>query len=110
MSMELEIQRMIDKFRRRMSKDPETRAKVEPITKTLNIDLGDEFYSMKIEHAEITEFRPELIDDPDVTLMTTCEYLQELIDGTLRPMKAYVTKKIRIKGKIEDIMHLKALF
>ena len=42
--------------------------------------------------------------------MTTREYLQELIDGTLRPMKAYVTKKIRIKGKIEDIMHLKALF
>ena len=110
MSMEPEIQRMIDKFRRRMAKDPDTRAKVEPITKTLNIDLGDEFYSMRIEHADIVDFKSELINEPDVTITTTGENLQALIDGTLRPMRAYVTKKIKVKGHIEDVMHLKSLF
>lgn len=110
MSMEPEIQRMIDKFRRRMEKDPDTKAKVEPITKTLNIDLGDEFYSMKIEYADIVDYKAELIDDPDITVTTTPENLQALIDGTLRPMRAYVTKKVKVKGHIEDILHLKSLF
>lgn len=110
MSMEPEIQRMIDKFRRRMDKDPEAKAKVEPITKTVNIDLGSEFYSMKIEHAEIVDYKTELIDDPDITITTTPENLQALIDGTLRPMRAYVTKKVKVKGHIEDILHLKSLF
>ncbi len=110
MSMEPEIQKMIDKFRRRMAKDPETKAKVEPITKTVNLDLGSEFYSMKIEHADVVDYKTELIDDPDITITTTPENLQALIDGTLRPMRAYVTKKIKVKGHIEDIMHLKSLF
>ncbi len=110
MSMEPEIQKMIDKFRRRMAKDPETKAKVEPITKTVNLDLGSEFYSMKIEHADVVDYKTELIDEPDITITTTPENLQALIDGTLRPMRAYVTKKIKVKGHIEDIMHLKSLF
>ncbi len=108
--MEPEIQRMIDKFRGRMAKDPEARAKVEPIVKTLNIDLGTETYSMKVEHADISEFKTELVSEPDITIITTLEDMQALIEGTLRPMKAYVTKRVRIQGKIEDIMHLRSLF
>lgn len=109
MSMKPAIQTMIDKFHRRMDKDPDARAKVEPITKTLNIDLGEEKYSLKLEHAKISGFTEGLLDNADITLITTPESLTALIEGTLRPMRAYVTKKIVVKGKIEDIMHLKSL-
>ena len=45
-----------------------------------------------------------------MTVTTTPENLQGLIDGTLRPMRAYVLKKIAVKGKIDDLMFLKKLF
>lgn len=107
MTMEPQIQEVIGKFYRKLEKDPELKEKVMPITKTLNIDLGDEKYSLRMEKAEILDFKPELIENPDITVTTTPEYLQQLIDGTLRPMKAYVTRKVQVKGKIEDLLHLR---
>ena len=110
MTMQPRIQLMIDKFHRRMEKDEKARADVEPIVKTFNVDLGEETYCMKLEHAQIVEFKEGLYDDADILLKTTPEYLDALIEGTLRPMRAYVTKKITVKGKIEDIMHLRKFF
>ena len=108
--MEASIQTLIDKFHRKMEKDEQAKAEVMPLKKTINIDLGTEHYSLKLENAQIEDFMPEMIPDADVTLITTPESLQGLIDGTLRPMKAYVTKKIAIKGKIQDLMFLKKFF
>jgi len=110
MTMEASIQTLIDKFHRKMEKDEEAKKEVMPIKKTINIDLGTERYSMRLENAHIDDFSPQMIDSADITLLTTPESLQGLIDGTLRPMKAYVTKKITVKGKIQDIMFLKKFF
>lgn len=110
MSMEPKLQLMIDKFHRKMEKDEEARKKVEPVKKTINIDLGEEKYSLRLESAKIQDFKQGLLDQADILITTTPENLDALIEGTLRPMKAYVTKKITVKGKIEDIIHLKSLF
>jgi len=108
--MKESIQNMIDKFHKKMDNNEEMRNEIVPLTKTVNIDLGTEKYSMKLENARIINFEETLLDDADVTLTTTPENLQGLIDGTLRPMKAYVMKKITIKGKIQDLMFLKKFF
>ena len=110
LSSEEIIQKMIDKFHRRMAKDEKARAEVEPIVKRFNVDLGEETFHMKLEHAQVTEFEEGLYDEADILLRTKPEYLQQLVEGTLRPMRAYITKKITIKGKIEDILHLKKFF
>ncbi len=110
MTMEASIQELINKFHRKMEKDPEVRKEVEPLTKTFNIDLGSETYSMKLKNAQIYDFVPMLLQEADVTLTTTPENLQGLIDGTLRPMRAFVLKKIQIKGKLDDLMFLKKFF
>lgn len=110
MSMEDSIQTLIDKFHRKMEKDEEARNEVMPLEKTINIDLGSEQYSLRLEKARIEDFRPQMLEEADVTLTTTPESLQGLIDGTLRPMKAYVTRKMTVKGKIQDLMFLKKFF
>ena len=110
MTMEPRIQVMIDKFHRKMDKDEKARAEVEPIVKTMNIDLGEEQYRLKVEHARIVEFEPGLYERADIHVITTPEHLDALIEGTLRPMRAYMTKKIIVKGKLEDVMHLKKFF
>ena len=101
MSMQQEIQEVIDRFHRKMEKDENLRK---------DLDLGTESYSLKLKDAKIYYFEPGLLEDADVTVTTTPENLQGLIDGTLRPMRAYVLKKIAVKGKIDDLMFLKKLF
>ena len=109
MTVEPMIKRMIEKFEHRVAKDDEVREKVMPVDKTINIDLGTEFYSLHVKDAAIQEYKTELIENADITLITTPEYLTQLVEGELRPMRAYATKKIQVKGKIQDIMHLKTL-
>jgi len=110
MSMRETIQGMIDKFHKKIENDEKVREEVEPIYKSLNIDLGEEKFSLILDHGTIRDFKDGLLDEADITLTTTPEYLQALIDGELRPMRAYMTGKIKIKGKIQDVMHLKKLF
>ena len=110
MTSEEIIQKMIDKFHRKMAKDEKARAEVEPIEKTMNVDLGEETFRLKVAHAEVVEFEKGMYDQADMYLQTKPEYLLQFIDGSLRPMRAYVTKKVVIKGKIEDILYLKKFF
>jgi putative sterol carrier protein len=108
--MQGSIQEMIDKFHRKVENDEKVREKVKGVVKVVNIDLGTESYSLKLENAQIQDYREGMVDPADILIRTTPENLQALIDGTLRPMKAYLTKKVSVKGKIEDLMHLKSLF
>lgn len=110
MTMQPQIQELIDRFHRKMEKDPNMKKEIEPLVKTVNIDLGTESYSMKLKNAQIYDFVPTLLQEADITLTTTPENLQALIDGTLRPMRAFVLKKVQVKGKIDDLMFLKKFF
>ncbi len=110
MSMQPQIQELIDKFHRKVEKDPNFKKDIEPLTKTINIDLGSETYSMKLKNAQMYDFVPMLLQEADITLITTPENMQALMDGTLRPMRAFVLKKIQIKGKIDDLLFLKKFF
>ena len=109
MTAEEDIQKMIGKFERRMAKDEEAREKVKEVNKTINVDLGEEKYSFRIENSAVHDFTDSALENADITLITTPENLHLLVEGELRPMRAYVTRKIVIKGKIEDILHLKSL-
>ena len=110
MSMKQEIQNVIDKFHAKVESDPGLAKELEPLDKTFNIDLGEESYTLKLKDSRIGNFEEGLDPEPDVTVTCTPENLQALIDGTLRPMRAYVLKKIQVKGNIEDLMFLKKLF
>ena len=121
MSMQQEIQAVIDRFHKKMEKDPELKKDVQHLVKVFNLDLGDESYTLRLKDARIYAFEEGLDENvmdkalrydehADVTVITTPENLRGLIDGTLRPMRAYVLKKIQIKGKIDDLMFLKKLF
>ncbi|MCL1905122.1 MAG: SCP2 sterol-binding domain-containing protein [Methanomassiliicoccaceae archaeon] len=110
MTMYDAIQEMIDKFHKKAENDEKVREKMEGVVKTVNIDLGEEKYSLKLDNARVTNYKEGTIENPDIIFTSTPENLQALIDGTLRPMKAYFTKKFTVKGKFEDLMHLKSLF
>ncbi len=107
MTMEEQIKGLIDKFNNKMNKDEATRDEVKHLKKTFTLDLDTEKYSFKLENAQMFDFKAEAAPESDVTVTCTPENLQKLIDGDLRPMRAYLTKKIKIEGKIQDLMFLK---
>ncbi|MCL2891024.1 MAG: SCP2 sterol-binding domain-containing protein [Methanomassiliicoccaceae archaeon] len=110
MTMENAIQEMIDKFHRKVEKDENVRKKLEGVVKTVNIELGTESYSLRLDNAQIYDFKEGRTDVADILFTSTPEHLSALIEGTLRPMKAYLTRKFTVKGKLEDLMYLKSLF
>lgn len=110
MTMEAQIKALVDKFNAKTEADENLRKEVEHLKKTVNIDLDTEKYSVKLENAKMFDFKAEPIEDADVVVTSTPENFQKLLDGDLRPMRAYLTKKITIKGKIQDLMFLKKFF
>lgn len=110
MSMQQEIQKVIDRFHSKVDKDPELAKEIAHLEKVFNLDLGEESYTLVLKDSRICKFEQGLDEKADVTLITTPENLQGLIDGTLRPMRAYVLKKIQVKGKIDDLLFLKKFF
>jgi putative sterol carrier protein len=110
MTMHDSIQEMIDKFHRKAENDEKLREKLDGVVKEINIDLGTEQYFLKLDNARITDYREGMEDEADILFTSTTENLQALIEGTLRPMKGYLTRKFTVKGKLEDIMYLKSLF
>ena len=110
MTMEEQLRGLVDKFNKKMAEDEKTRDEVKHLKKTVNIDLETEKYSLKLEDAKMFDFKAEIIEDADVVVTSTPENFQKLLDGDLRPMRAYLTKKITIKGKIQDLMFLKKFF
>jgi putative sterol carrier protein len=110
MTMYDAIQEMIDKFHRKAESDAKLREKLDGVVKVMNIDLGIEKYSLRLDNAAIYDYKEGTADDADILFTSTPENLQALIDGTLRPMKGYLLKKFTVKGKFEDLMHLKSLF
>jgi putative sterol carrier protein len=107
MSLEEQIRGMVDKFNKKSEGDEKLRKELAHLSKTFTIDLGTESYGMKLHDSRISDFRAEAIPDSDITVISTPESLQAMIDGELRPMKAYITKKIKIKGNLQDLMFLK---
>jgi putative sterol carrier protein len=104
------IQTMIDKFHKKAESDEKVREKMKDVVKTVNIDLGTESYSLRLENARIHDFREGMTDTADIVFTSTPENMKAMISGELRPMKAYFTKKFTVKGKFEDLLHLKSLF
>ena len=110
MTMEAQIKALVDKFNAKAKADEKLRKEIEHLKKTVNIDLDTEKYSVKLENAKMFDFKADIIEDADVVVTSTPENFQKLLDGDLRPMRAYLTKKITIKGKIQDLMFLKTFF
>ncbi|HII99958.1 MAG: hypothetical protein PWQ88_989 [Candidatus Methanomethylophilaceae archaeon] len=101
---------LVNMFNNKIGKDERLHSELLGINKVINLDLGEEAYSFKLENGEAHSLTPGLIDNADVTISSDPETLRGLIERKIRPMKAYAQRKFRIKGEIEDLLKLRKLF
>jgi putative sterol carrier protein len=51
-----------------------------------------------------------MVENPDITITSDPKTVEDLINGKMKPMKAWALKKIKIKGSLEDVMRLRKFF
>lgn len=107
MTMEERISGLVDKVNRKLSSRDDIKEEVKDLKKSVNIIVDDQAFSFRFENAEVVDFKCEALETADITLSASEENMNKLLDGELRPMKAYITRKITLKGNIQDIMFLK---
>ena len=102
------IQEKIDLFNEKAQTDEKLQRELEGITRTVQIEVEDgPNYKFIIDNKQISGFGEGDIDSPDVRLISDTETLTGVLKGEIGPMKAYVTKKLKLKASIEDLLRLR---
>jgi putative sterol carrier protein len=110
MTVEPLLKDLVDKFNEKVDNDEKLRTELDGMTKTVLIDLESEAYHFRLYDNKIRDFQSGTCPDPDVTIHSDPVTIQEVIEGKMKPMKAFALRKIRVKGNIDDILKLRKLF
>jgi putative sterol carrier protein len=110
MTIEPLLQDLVRKFNEKVQADQKLQDELDGMNKTVLIDLESEMYNFHMRDKMIVDFQSGTIGDPDITLESDPETLQGLIEGKIKPMKAFALRKVRVKGEIDDILRLRKLF
>ena len=105
------INEMIKRVNEMAAGDPKFEAELKGIRKLIQVVVTDgETYHFTLENARIGPMSKGAVPNPDITIAGTAEVYNQLKSGELRPMKAYATRKLQVKGSLEDILRLRKFF
>jgi len=101
----------IQRFNKKVEEDPALKNELTNVRKTVQLELeGSDWYYFVLENAKVDGFTKGRVDTPDIRVISTAEILRQLWTKELRPMKAIATRKLQIKGSIEDLLRFKKFF
>ena len=101
----------IDKFNARVMEDPELAKELEGVSKVVQVEVeGGDWYHFTLRDGAVDGPHKGEIADPDVRIIASADTLTKLWTKELRVMKAVVTKQLRVKGSMEDLLRLKRFF
>jgi len=105
------LQEAIDRFNKKVEEDHELKKELTGLRKTVQLELGDsDWYYFVLEDAKVDGFTKGRAESPDIRVISTAETLRQLWTKELRPMKALATRKLQVKGSIEDLLRFKKFF
>ncbi|MGC8497739.1 MAG: SCP2 sterol-binding domain-containing protein [Thermoplasmata archaeon] len=90
--------------------NPEIKEKFRDVMKKIQFDFSDtkEQYLLSIENGNAA-LSKESVNAPDILVSTTTDILAGIIDKKVNPVIAYSTRKIKVKGSMEDLLKLQKL-
>jgi putative sterol carrier protein len=103
---------MIRKVNEKAASDPKFEAELKGIKKLVQVVVTDgDTYHFILENARIGSLsKGPASGTPDIQIIGSTEVMMQLKSGELRPMKAYATRKLQVKGTLEDILRLRKFF
>lgn len=101
----------IEKFKAKVAEDAEFAKELESMSKTVQLEVEDgEWYHFRLQGGDIDGPHKGAVDSPDIRIIASTDTLTRLWSRELRVMKAFVTRKLQVKGAIEDVMRLRRFF
>ncbi|HZR40728.1 MAG TPA: SCP2 sterol-binding domain-containing protein [Ktedonobacteraceae bacterium] len=90
---------------------PQIRAAFRGFTKTIQFtfpDLRRDFILSIAEDGSAT-LAEHIVPQPDVRVTTSSKTLAGIVDGTVNPFQAYIIRKLKVEGQMEDLLRLQKL-
>jgi len=112
MTLEELLNNAIDTFNRKAESDTNLRCEVEGKVKRAFIELTDaEGFSFVLENCRIGPLQKGRQVEPDIHITTDSATLEALMKKEMGPMKALVTKRLKLtKISMEDLGTLRKFF
>ncbi len=108
--MEEIIQKVIDTFNEKSEKDEKVKKKIGKLERNIVIEISDEkTYHMTLKDGHLSEFGVGDVDS-DIRIMSDSVTLTKIINKEMSAVKAYATKKLKMKAAFSDLMMIKSLF
>jgi len=109
--MREELEALVSRFNAKVATDPRLRAELEGIQRTVVLDLkdGTKFHFV-LKDAHVDGILDGGVEKPDLTIISDTETVKGLLAGEIGPFKAYATRKLKVKGDLEDLLRLGKFF
>ena len=90
---------------------PEMRAAFRGFTKTMQFTFPDlqRNFTLSIAEDGSATLAEQTVSHPDVTVTTSSDTLAGIVDGRVNPFQAYITRKLKVTGQMEDLLRLQKL-
>ena len=105
------LEDMVNAYNRKVDESEKLFEKLKEVTRTIQVELDETvFYHMRMVNGKIVEILPEALkepDLPDLRILSDIVTFEGILNKTVKPLKAYALKKIKIKGALRDRLLLK---
>ena len=100
------LQRMLDRFA-----NPSVQTSLKGFTRTLQFKFTDTNESWLIRAVDGKEaaLSQETLEKPDILVTISTDILAGIMDKKVNGTTAYMTRKLQVKGAMEDLMKLQKI-
>lgn len=90
---------------------PEMRQAFQGFVKTIQFIFPDlqRNFVLSIAQDGSAQLAEKTVSQPDVTVKTSSDTLAGILDRTVNPELAYITRKLKVSGKMEDLLKLQKM-
>jgi len=103
MTVEEVLASVVDRFNRHAERNPGAAEELAGLERTIQVRITDGgTYSVDLTHGRLTNLRSGPASVADVTITTDTKTFHALVQKEMGPMKALVTRKLVLDGRLED--------
>jgi putative sterol carrier protein len=110
--LEDELNRLIGTFNQKVQTDEKLRSEIQGKVRSVLVELSDaESFNFMLKDNRLGPLGRGKVDNPDIHITTDSATMEALVKKEMGPMKALVTKKLKLtKISMEDLGTLRKFF
>jgi putative sterol carrier protein len=102
------LEELVERFNEKSRTDEDFRRELEGLEKTVQFELDDgRVFHFILRDTLVDGVHEGSAADPEIRVMTDEATFRALVAGEMSAMRAYATKKLRLKASLQDLMTLR---